>query len=149
MEHVTFKTIVGIAAGLGAFLLDKINGPILVLLIFMILDYITGMATCLTTDKAFDSKAAVRGIIKKLGYGILIIAAMLMDYVLFQQGSIIGIEIKIAMLTIAITLYLIGTEGFSIMQNLILIGVPVPDFMLKVFNLVKNESGGIVKFLKE
>lgn len=149
MEHVTAKSIVGIAAGLGAFLLDKVNGPILVLLIFMILDYITGLTTCFVTNKAFDKDLALKGIIKKLGYGILIIAAMLMDYVLFQQGTIIGIEIKIAMLTIAITLYLIGTEGFSIMQNLILIGVPVPDFMLKVFNLVKNESGGIVKFLKE
>jgi phage-related holin len=40
---------------------------------------------------------------------------------------------------------LIGTEGFSIIQNLLLIGVPAPEFLQKVFGLMRDNAGKLVK----
>jgi len=120
-----------------------------VLLILVLIDYVTGIVALYTTDKAFDKSIATKGMIKKLGYVILIIVAMLLDYVLMQQATNIGIDISSAVVTMAITLYLIATEGISILQNLVLFGVPVPDFMLKIFNLMKDSAGKIVKIPKE
>jgi len=149
MENVGATSIKGIIATLGVFLLNKINGPLVVLLILVLIDYVTGIVALYTTDKAFDKSIATKGMIKKLGYVILIIVAMLLDYVLMQQATNIGIDISSAVVTMAITLYLIATEGISILQNLVLFGVPVPDFMLKIFNLMKDSAGKIVKIPKE
>ena len=63
------------------------------------------------------------------------------------EGFGIIIPVK-AILGIAVTLYLIGTEGFSICKNLILVGVPVPEWFGKFFGLVKDQAGKFVTIPK-
>jgi len=49
------------------------------------------------------------------------------------------------MFGIATTLWLIGTEGMSIIENLGVIGVPIPKFLKPAFSKLKNqaeEAGG-------
>jgi len=141
------KTILGLLMAVISYIWGQVTTLIIVLAMFMVLDYLTGIvAGMFTKEGAFDREKAVRGFVKKVMYGVLLAAAFLADYVIFTSIKSFGADLGITMaISFAVTLYLIGTEGFSIMQNLILIGVPAPPFMQKIFGLMKDNAGKLIK----
>ena len=57
-----------------------------------------------------------------------------------------GLSIRVeGTVTTAMYVYLIGTEGLSIIQNLIILGIPVPEIMIKIFGLIRDDSGNLIK----
>jgi phage-related holin len=73
---------------------------------------------------------------------VTILVEFLISFVTRQAGLVLKIE---GALTTAMYVYLIGTEGLSIIQNLIILGLPVPPFMIKLFGLIRDESGNLIK----
>lgn len=118
----------------------------IVLAVFMILDYITGVLCGLIRNGGFDYKKGIRGIIKKIMYAVLILVTILLEFLIVYLAERAGIEVRInGAIVTAIYVYLIGTEGLSIIQNLIILGIPVPSFIIKLFGLLRDESGRIIK----
>lgn len=118
----------------------------IVLAVFMILDYITGVLCGLIRNGGFDYKKGIRGIIKKIMYAVLILVTILLEFLIVYLTERAGIEVRInGAIVTAIYVYLIGTEGLSIIQNLIILGIPVPSFIIKLFGLLRDESGRIIK----
>lgn len=118
----------------------------IVLAIFMILDYITGVLCGLFRNGGFDYIKGIKGIIKKLMYVVLILVTILLEFLIMYLTEKTGIVIRIdGSLVTAVYVYLIGTEGLSIIQNLIILGIPVPPFLIKLFGLLQDESGKIIK----
>lgn len=146
-QNAGTKTILGLMTIVIAYVWGQITTLIIVLAFLMAFDYITGIvAGMFTPNGHFDKDKAIRGVVKKVLYSVLLALAFLADYVIFEGLAQFGVNLDINMaVSLAVTLYLIGTEGLSCLQNLILCGVPVPEIMLKIFGLMKDQSGKIVK----
>lgn len=144
-ESVATKGIFGVITGVFGYLAGCLNEIVIILALLVIMDYILGIAAVFMTGKQFDGNLALNGAFKKALYAFVIVLGYLGDYMIHYVSDGFGVIIPVkAILGLAVTLYLIGTEGFSICKNLILVGVPVPDWLLKFFGLIKDEAGKIV-----
>ncbi len=144
-ESIATKGLFGVVAGVFGYLAGCLNEIVIILALLVIMDYILGIAAVFMQGKQFDGNLALKGAFKKALYAFVIVLGYLGDYMIHYVSDGFGIVIPVkAILGLAVTLYLIGTEGFSICKNLILVGVPVPDWLLKFFGLVKDQAGKIV-----
>jgi toxin secretion/phage lysis holin len=144
-ESIAAKGLFGVVAGVFGYLAGCLNEIVIILAMLAIMDYILGIAAAFMQEKQFDGNMALKGAFKKALYAFVIVLGYLGDYMIHYVSEGFGIVIPVkAILGIAVTLYLIGTEGFSICKNLILVGVPVPDWLSKFFGYVKDEAGKIV-----
>lgn len=117
---VRTEIIVGAGASvMGAitnYLLGGVNDLLVALLIFMVIDYVTGIiAAWMMPDTKLDSHKSYKGLWKKF----LILCVVCAGHIF---GHITGQEI---IRTIIIWFYL-GNEGLSILENATNCGVPVP-----------------------
>lgn len=107
-------------------------------LILNIADYITGTVKS-KVNKEENSKKGLIGIIKKICYWILIGISFLISQMLVAIGSKIDINLEFIMLFGWFTLTcLIINETRSIIENLIQIGIYVPDFLKKGLTAYEN-----------
>ena len=85
-------------------------------LIFIIIDYISGLLQAIY-NKKLNSKIGAKGIIKKIGYILIVIVTSSIDI-------IYNINIRSAILYMFIT-----NEGLSIIENLSQINIIIPDIL--------------------
>lgn len=103
-------------------------------LILNISDYITGTLKA-KINKTENSNKGLIGIVKKICYWILIFISFLISYLLIQIGSKLNINLDFIMLFGWFTLAcLIINESRSIIENLIEIGIEVPEILTKGLN---------------
>lgn len=104
-----------------AYLLGGIDTLITTLIIFIVLDYITGVCKGIYR-KELSSKKGVKGIIKKVGYLLIIILSSLFDKITNNTDGTIR----------TITIYFfISNEAISILENWALMDLPLPKKTLK------------------
>lgn len=133
---------------IGAFVSDLVGGlgyALVMLAVFMLIDYITGI-TAAGIEKQHDkgdetkgiaSSRGLKGIVKKCFYIVVIGVAMGLDMLILYYSSIIGITLPISTFFGSLmTLYFVFNEMISILENCVRIGVPVPDWMIQVTNLL-------------
>lgn len=144
-ESIVTKGFIGLATGVFGYLAGCLNEIVIILALLVVMDYILGIAAVFMQSKQFDGNLALKGAFKKALYAFVIVLGYLGDYLIRYMAEGFGVVIPVkAILGIAVTLYLIGTEGFSICRNLILVGVPVPEWFGKFFGLVKDHSGKFI-----
>jgi len=149
MNNTATKGFIGAVAGVIAYLANCIDAVLVVLAIFLVLDYIAGVTLALMQGE-FDKRKGVQGAIKKLFYIVLVLLGFLLDFVISTVSQDAGLAFSTGgFLGLAVTLYLIGNEGLSILESLVGIGLPVPPFLQKAFGYMKDSSGKIVKIPKE
>lgn len=90
--------------------------PLMTLVTFMVLDYITGVTKAFI-NKQLSSEYGGKGIVKKSTIFIILIVAVSLDRLLGQGWVFRSIA----------CFWYIGNEGFSILENVIAIGIPVPE----------------------
>lgn len=142
LQGIASAVLAWISAKLGILL------PVLVMFMFaMVLDYISGMAASKyealehpgDTAYGWNSKKGLKGIIKKVGYMMVIGAAMIFDYIISCAAGQIGIEVKInAMFGLLVTVWYILNELLSIIENVGRMGKPVPDWLSRYIAVLKN-----------
>lgn len=132
MNETTIKLALTAAlAALGAYL-GQLAVPIIVLLAVMLVDYATGMAKAWTT-KTLSSRTGIRGILKKVGYLVIVLVAAVIDWLLLDALVDLGVTVKLDFLfSLLVTVWLIINELISILENVAAIGAPVPDFLVKL-----------------
>ncbi len=100
-------------------------------LIFNVIDWITGTCKARLSGKE-SSVSGLRGICKKLGYWVLVFVAFMIGENLVLIGKEMGITFEtasyIGILTLAM---LVINEARSIMENLVQMGVNVPDILVR------------------
>jgi len=146
MQALEAKTFIGSLVVIIAYISESMHEVFVILAAFMVLDYITGFVCGLTKEGGFSYKKGITGALKKLSYLVLILITILIEFLINYLTSDAGLNIPIGnSITLAVYIYLIGTEGLSIIQNLIILGIPVPPFMIKLFGLIKDQSGNIIR----
>lgn len=104
----------------------------------MLLDYVSGMCAAWTT-KMLNSRVGIIGIIKKVGYLGLVAVGMAVDYLITSGLTHVGINLQINYCVgMIVTIWLIINELISILENLDRIGIPLPNFLVKIVNKLKN-----------
>lgn len=145
MEHI--KLIKSIAAGVGAFLSAKLGLLYIVLpflLVVMVIDYITGLTASKKECKT-NSKTGMWGIVKKLMYGVEVLVGITVDWLILNITETIGIEVPtVTFFGLLVAIWLIINELISILENLIRLETPMPQFLVKIvssFKVAVEKSG--------
>ena len=130
--------VLAAALGVASSYLVQLIVPLIVLVIAMLADYGTGMAKAWNAG-TLCSRTGIRGILKKVGYLVIVAVAMGADYLLRYGLSQVGVHINIEFLIAAIVIvWLIINEQISILENVAAIGAPVPEVLLKLIRKLKN-----------
>ena len=120
-------------AALGGWLgyfLGGMDGLMIALIIFMALDYVTGLM-CAVIDKKLSSAVGFKGICKKVLIFILVGVANIVDKQIIGNGSAIRT---------AVIFFYLSNEGISILENTALIGLPVPQKLKDVLAQLKGSE---------
>ena len=129
MEHGNIvKTVLAIGATTLHFLFGGWSLPLQILVAVVTIDYLTGLGAAFV-GKRLDSRIGSKGIVKKVGFFILVSLAHLLDK---------GAGMSAPILQTATIWYLVGNEGISITENLAEIGVPIPEPLLKALERYKR-----------
>lgn len=111
--------------------------PMLVLILIMLCDYITGILVAWSTG-TLCSKAGMKGIVRKLGYFFVVCIGGGVDWLLQSGLKQVGLEVQ-AGYTIGtmVLIWLIINEMLSVLENLTALGVPLPGFLKKIVEKLK------------
>ncbi|MBR3289790.1 MAG: phage holin family protein [Clostridia bacterium] len=111
--------------------------PILLLFVMVTLDYVTGMISAALT-RTLSSQRGWTGILKKLCYFIVICVGAGIDRLLALIADTVGIDAGLPLtVSLFVVSWLIINEAISILENLAVIGVPVPPFLRKLIDRLK------------
>jgi toxin secretion/phage lysis holin len=114
--------------------------PILTILI--IIDYVTGVIASIISDRQFSFRTAIKGAARKASYILFIIFAQLIDAVVIAINHTGIVDIgSFHYLGFFVNLYLIGTEGLSIVQNVAVCGMPMPPLLVRFFKRLEKLTG--------
>lgn len=112
--------------------------PLAVLLAAMVLDYATGMAKAYSTGE-LNSRVGIRGILKKVGYLVIVAVAGMLDWLIRYGASALDWEWAPEFLVASVVIvWLIINELLSILENVAAIGAPVPVFLRKLIERLKT-----------
>lgn len=138
--------ILGTFAAVIGYLYNCLSEMVVVLIFLILMDYILGIVVTYIKGKQFDKEKAIKGALKKVLYSFVLALAFLGDYIILYFSSSAGITLPVnGAVGIAVIAYLLGTEGFSCTKHCLELGLPAPEFLLKFFGLLKDQSGNIVE----
>lgn len=112
------------------FLVGGLDNLFITLLIFMALDYITGIIKAIYKKK-LNSKLGLKGILKKLGYIVIVVVATLFDHLIGDS--------TMAVRSLVIYFF-ISNEALSILENWSMMGLPLPNKIFQVFENFKDDK---------
>ena len=121
--------ITAIGGWLGYFL-GGVDGLMIALIVFMTLDYLTGLM-CAVLNKKLSSAVGFRGIFKKVLILIMVGIANVVDVHVVGTGSA---------LRGAVICFYLSNEGLSLLENASYIGLPVPERLKEVLAQLHNRD---------
>lgn len=101
-------------------------------------DYLFGVWKAQKTGTLSSAKGA-EGIKKKISYWVVIGIAFMLSYVLIDIGTTLGVDLGFMQLIGWFTLAVyVMNELTSITENLVVLGVEVPEILVKALAVAKN-----------
>lgn len=143
------KTFTEILAAIGGAIASFFTGLptiIWILLAVMTIDYITGIICGImgksqkTENGGLSSSAAFRGLLKKMLIILVVLLAALLD-----KAVSVGAGVQFEAVAGFTCLWFIASEGFSILENVARMGVPVPKILLQALEIMKAKGNGYDK----
>ena len=122
------------------YFLGGMDGLLLTLLLFVVLDYITGIM-CAIADKSLSSEIGFKGICRKVLIFMLVGMAHIVDLHVVGTGSA---------LRSAVVCFYLSNEGLSLLENASHLGLPIPEKLKDVLAQLhgrddKKDDGGDAK----
>ena len=140
IEGKTVQAAFAAALTMLTYYLGMVAVPIVVLMIAMIIDYVTGMVSAWHKAE-LSSKKGIFGIVKKISYLGLVCVGMGVDWLIYSGLHSVGVDLGYTIFFgVLVTIWLIINELISILENLGTIGVPLPKFLLKIIKKLKTTT---------
>ena len=128
--------VAAIGGWLGYFL-GGMDGLMIALIVFMVLDYITGMAKAWQAGE-LSSRVGIGGILKKVGYLVIVAVACVLDWLVRYGADQMGLDWRLDFLIASIVvIWLVINELISILENVAALGAPVPGFLQSLIKRLK------------
>lgn len=125
INFVTGTVFTGISYLLGGW-----DMAIKILLIMIVLDYITGVFKAIY-NKKLNSEVGIKGVIKKVGYLIIVAVSVEIDRMMGDTGAIRNIAIY----------FFVANEGISVVENWGAMGLPMPQAIMDALEQIKQKGG--------
>lgn len=122
------KILFSMIGGLIGSLFGELDGILYALLVFIIIDYLTGIFAAVV-EKQLSSSIGFRGIFKKIAILFLVSIGHMIDTAVIKQGGTIR--------TMVIFFYL-SNEGLSILENTVRIGLPIPEKLQAILKQINE-----------
>ena len=127
--------------------LGVLFAPVILLVIMMALDYVTGMLAAKAEaiahpenpEYGWSSRKGILGIIKKIAYIFLVVVAVSLDHILIQAAAPLGVELPRAIFGLLVTVWLVLNEMLSIVENAGRMGAPVPTWLARCVASLKDK----------
>lgn len=142
MENINHLKLIimGVFGGVGSFVIQMLGGwttDLTTLLIFMGADFVMGLMIAAIWKKsgksetgALNSVSAWKGLCRKGASLLVVLIAYRLD-----------LTLEVEYIRTAVILAFIANEGISIVENLGVMGVPLPDVITKAIDVLKEKSG--------
>ncbi len=111
------------------YLMGGIDIALISFLIAISADYITGLIKACYEGK-ISSREGIKGLLKKVGYIIVVGICVVVDKLLGNTG----------MIRTMILYYFVANEGISIIENCAKMGIPIPKWLINKLEQLKNEN---------
>ena len=131
MKDTFFSTLSAIGAGVASTLLGGWDKSLEILFIFIIMDYITGVAAAFKT-KTLRSSVGFEGLMKKGAVFLIVILAVQLDRI---TGNAAGV------FRTSSAFFFIANEGLSVVENVGEMGVKLPGFITGALTKLRDEQG--------
>ena len=130
----TMQMVFAAVGGWLGYFLGGCDGLLIALVVFAVVDYITGVM-CAINDKKLSSEVGFRGICRKVLIFFLVGVANILDVQVIGTGSV---------LRTAIIFFYLSNEGVSLLENAAHLGLPVPQKLKDVLEQLHDraEKGG-------
>ena len=99
------------------------------LLIVIVIDYLTGIASAIY-NKELSSKIGFKGIIKKFSYLLVVALSVVIDNLLGQSGLIRSLVIY----------FFVANDGLSIIENMAEMNVKLPKKLIDTLEQIKKKG---------
>jgi len=111
------------------YLLGGLDIALKSLLIVIVIDYLTGVASAIY-NKKLSSKIGFKGIIKKFCYLLIVALSVVIDNLTGQSGVIRTLVIY----------FLVSNDGLSIIENMVELDIKLPDKLVDVLEQIKKKG---------
>lgn len=128
METV-LKNISSVICTVFVYLLGGFDIALQSLLIVMVIDYLTGIASAFY-NKELSSKTGFKGILKKFCYLLVVVLSVVIDNLLGQSGIIRSLVIY----------FFVANDGLSIIENLAELDVKLPQKLIDSLEQIKKKG---------
>lgn len=125
-----FEVVISAVISFYTYLLGGFDSLFISLLIVISIDYITGVLKAIY-QKNLNSSVGIKGILKKIGYILIVILATVVDRIINENSM--------AIRTLVIY-FIISNEGISILENWGAIGLPLPQKLKQVLEKLRDKS---------
>lgn len=99
------------------------------LLVFIVIDYVTGICKAIY-NKKLNSSVGAKGIIKKVGYLLIVAISVILDKIAGNTGAIRTLVIY----------FFVANEGLSIIENWGGMGLPLPKKLTETLEQLKQKE---------
>ncbi|WP_340085330.1 phage holin family protein [Siminovitchia sp. FSL H7-0308] len=128
---VYVQTLITLIGGWVGWFLGGIDGFLYALIVFVIIDYITGIMVGII-KRELSSEIGAKGIFKKIFIFIMVAIAHIVDSRLIGDSSVIRT---------AVIFFYLSNEGISILENAARIGLPIPQKLKNVLAQLRDKGG--------
>lgn len=111
------------------YLLGGVDIALQSLLIVIVIDYLTGIASAIY-NKELSSKVGFKGIIKKFCYLLIVALSVVIDNLLGQSGLIRSLVIY----------FFVANDGLSIIENMAEMNVKLPQKLIDTLEQIKKKG---------
>lgn len=129
-------TVIGVIGGMIASLFGGWDAALVTLIIFMGVDYVTGLIVAgvfhnseKTKNGALESRAGWKGLCRKGVTLLVVVVACRLDLVMGSN-----------FIRDAVVIAFIANETISIIENAGLMGIPIPAAIMRAIDILKNKA---------
>lgn len=120
--------------------------PILLMVSCNVIDYVTGLMAAPRRRTGISSYRGIQGIVKKICMWILVIVGFIIDQLLHYASQTIGLTVPFTYLVASVVaIWIICNEIISILENVVDIGVPIPEFLMPLVKNIKTQVDTITR----
>lgn len=128
MKHL-INDVISVILTTFVYLIGGFDIAIQSLLIVMVVDYLTGIASAIY-NKELSSKIGFKGIIKKFCYLLVVALSVVIDNLTGQSGLIRTLVIY----------FFVANDGLSIIENMAEMGVKLPQKLIDSLEQIKKKG---------
>lgn len=128
MKHL-FNDIISIILTGFIYLLGGFDIALQSLIIVIIIDYLTGIASAIY-NKKLSSKIGFKGILKKFCYFLIVALSVTIDKLLGSNGLIRNLVIY----------FFVANDGLSIIENMVEMNIKLPQKLIDALEQIKKKG---------